>query len=391
MVCAYVPSMAAGGQRPQVLMRVLIAGSLASSLINFRGELIRTLLEKGVEVHVSAPDFDTDTQSADALSAWGVTIHRIVLQRTGMNPFVDLKSVLAYRRLMMGVCPHVFLGYTAKPVIYGLIGARLASVPRRIALVTGLGYGFQGGAGRSLFRGVMRLMYRSALRRATVVIFQNPDDLQTFRDLELIDPGVTTEVVDGSGVDMTRYSPQPIPERSSTFLMIARLVGDKGVREYVRAAELVQEEFPSARFILIGPRDSNPDAIPASEIARWVAKDVIDYRGAQVDVRSALSECSVYVLPSYREGMPRSVLEAMATGRPVITTDAPGCRQTVDDGINGFLVPARSSEAGAQAMRRFLNDPSLVVRMAAASLTKAKNTFDVRIINRHMLRIMGIR
>lgn len=371
-------------------MRVLIAGSLASSLINFRGELIRSLLGKGVEVHVSAPDFDTDAESGETLSGWGATIHRVVLQRTGMNPFVDLKSVLAYRRLMKRVRPDVFLGYTAKPIIYGLIGARLAGVPRRIALVTGLGYGFQGGAGRSLIRSVMRLMYRIALRRATVVIFQNPDDLLSFRDLKLIGPGVTSEVVDGSGVDMTRYSPQPITEGSSTFLMIARLVGDKGVREYVGAAETVRRDYPNTRFILVGPTDSNPDAIPANEIGRWVAEGTIDYRGALKDVRPVLAECSVYVLPSYREGTPRSTLEAMATGRPIITTDAPGCRQTVDDGVNGFLVATRSSEAVAVAMMKFLQNRHLIARMGAASLAKARKTFDVNLVNQQMLRLIGL-
>jgi glycosyltransferase involved in cell wall biosynthesis len=372
-------------------MKVLIAASLASSLINFRGELIRSLLEEGVEVHASAPDFDADTAACEALSAWGVTVHRLVMQRTGMNPFVDLRSALAFVRLMRRVRPHIFVGYTAKPVIYGLMGARLAGVPKRIALITGLGYGFQGGTRRYFFRFIMRLLYRRAMRGATVVVFQNPDDLQTFLDLKLIGPGVMTEVVDGSGVDMARFSPQPIPTGPTTFLMIARLVGDKGVREYVQGAELVRQDFPEARFILVGPRDSNPDAISAAEIDRWVSKGTIDYRGAQMDVRPVLSECSVYVLPSYREGTPRSVLEAMATGRPVITTDAPGCRQTVDDEVNGFLVPARSSEAVALAMRKFLHDRSLVPRMAEASLAKVTRTFDVRLVNQQMLRIMGLR
>ena len=372
-------------------MRVLIAGSLASSLINFRGELLRGLVDKGVEVHVSAPDFDTDSESRDALSAWGVILHQVVMTRTGMNPYVDIKTAMAYMRLMKRVRPDVFLGYTAKPVIYGMIGAALVGVTRRIALITGLGYGFQGGAGRSLFRTLIRFLYRHALKRASVVIFQNPDDLQTFRELELIGPDVATEVVNGSGVDLLRFSPQPVAAGSATFLMIARLVGDKGVREYVEAARFVRRDFPEARFILVGPIDSNPDAIPAGEIRRWVAEGTIDYRGVMKDVRPALVECSVYVLPSYREGTPRSVLEAMATGRAVITTDAPGCRQTVDHGVNGYLVLVRSSKDLALAMRKFVENPCLVARMGEASLVKVRKTFDVNLVNQRMQRVILFR
>jgi len=369
-------------------MRVLIAGSLASSLINFRGELLRGLMEKGVEVHVSAPDFDTDSESRDALSAWGVILHQVVMTRTGMNPYLDIKTAMAYVRLMKRIRPDVFLGYTAKPVIYGLIGAALVGVTRRVALITGLGYGFQGGAGRSLLRIIVRFLYCHALKRASVVIFQNPDDLQTFRELELIGPGVATEVFNGSGVDLLRFSPQPVPAGPATFLMIARLVGDKGVREYVEAAGIVRRDFPLARFILVGPIDSNPDAIPSEEVRRWVSKGMIDYRGVMKDVRPVLAECSVYVLPSYREGTPRSVLEAMATGRAVITTNAPGCRQTVDHGVNGYLVLVRSSEDVAMAMREFLVNPCLMARMGEASLAKARATFDVNLVNQHMQRVI---
>jgi glycosyltransferase involved in cell wall biosynthesis len=252
-------------------------------------------------------------------------------------------------------------------------------------MITGLGYGFQGDSRRALLRTVVANLYRVALRRATNVIFQNPDDLQTFKSLRLLRPLSKTSVVNGSGVDLARFKPHPLPEGPLVFLMIARLLGDKGVREYVNAARLVAQEHSGVRFLLVGPRDPGPDEISAAELAQWVSDGIVDYLGEQRDVRPFLAACSVYVLPSYREGTPRSVLEAMATGRPVITTDAPGCRQTVEDGVNGFLVEPKSASAVAKEMRRFIDDPELVRRMAEESLAKVRDEFDVRKVN-HRIR-----
>ena len=366
-------------------MRIVIGASLAASLINFRGELIRELIADGVEVHTAAPDFESDSDSARTLTGWGVTVHQVAMTRTGMNPLSDLRSLTAYRRLFRKLRPDAYLGYTAKPVIYGITAAWMAGVPRRVAMITGLGYGFQGDSRRALLRAVVANLYRGALRRATNVIFQNPDDLQTFQSLRLLWPLSRISVVNGSGVDLARFKPHSLPEGPLVFLMIARLLGDKGVREYVNAARVIAREHPGVRFLLVGPREPGPDAIPASELAEWVEEGVIEHLGEQRDVRPALVACSVYVLPSYREGTPRSVLEAMATGRPVITTDAPGCRQTVEDGVNGFLVEPKSASAVASAMRRFLDDPGLLSSMADASLVKVRAEFDVLRVNQQIL------
>jgi glycosyltransferase involved in cell wall biosynthesis len=366
-------------------MRIVIGASLAASLINFRGELIRELLADGAEVHVTAPDFESDSDSSETLSEWGVTVHHVAMSRTGMNPWRDMLSLAAYRRLFRKLRPDAYLGYTAKPVIYGVLAAWLVGVPRRVAMITGLGYGFQGDGSRALLRAVVANLYRAALSRATNVIFQNPDDLSTFQSLGLLPSHATTSVVNGSGVDLARFSPQPLPQGPLVFLMIARLLGDKGVREYVSAARLIAQEHSGVRFLLVGPRDPGPDAIPAAELAQWVSEGIVDYLGEQRDVRPFLAACSVYVLPSYREGTPRSVLEAMATGRPVITTDAPGCRQTVEDGVNGFLVEPRSASAVAKEMRRFIADTELIRRMAEESLAKVRDEFDVRKVN-HRIR-----
>jgi glycosyltransferase involved in cell wall biosynthesis len=371
-------------------MRIVIGASLAASLINFRGELIRELLADGAEVHVTAPDFESDSDSSQALSEWGVTVHQVAMSRTGMNPLSDLRSLTAYRRLFRRLRPDAYLGYTAKPVIYGILAAWLVGVPRRVAMITGLGYGFQGDSRRAFLRAVVANLYRAALRRATNVIFQNPDDLRTFQSLALLSPHSKVSVVNGSGVDLAKFKPHPLPEGPLVFLMIARLLGDKGVREYVSAARLLAQEHSGVRFLLVGPRDPGPDAIPAAELAQWVSEGIIDYLGEQRDVRPFLAACSVYVLPSYREGTPRSVLEAMATGRPVITTDAPGCRQTVMEGKNGMLVPVRDAQALADAMMALAADTAKREAMGAASRSFAESLYDVRKVNAQMLSIMGL-
>jgi glycosyltransferase involved in cell wall biosynthesis len=369
-------------------MKVLVAGSLASSLINFRGELLKCLVDSGLQVDVVAPDIGSDVATKAQLDRLGVAWHTVPLQRTGVNPIADIRTLIAYAKLMRRIKPDVFLGYTAKPIIFGIPAARLCGVSRRIALVTGLGYGFQGGRSRAFLRQMIRGLYTLSLRVASTIVFQNPDDQKTFLDLGLISRSAETALVNGSGVSLDRFTPSPLPAATDSFLMVARLLRDKGVREYVEAAKLVREDYPSAKFVLIGPRDSNPDAIEATELDDWVSSGVIDYRGELQDVRPALAECAVFVLPSYREGTPRSVLEALATGRAVITTDAPGCRETVDHEINGLLVPVASAAAVAEAMRRLIREPALVTRMSQASLQKARSKYDVKLVNEKMRSII---
>ena len=374
-------------------MKFLILASLAGSLTGFRKPLIQALVSQGLEVHAVAPELLTDKKVVAELSAIGVTCHDAPLSRTGMNPLSDLKAMFALRRLMKEIKPDYFMGYTIKPVIYGNLAAWLAGVPHRFALITGLGYTFIGGQGvaRKLVSKLAHTLYKAALAKTQKVFFQNPDDEALFRQLGLLPRSTPSLVVNGSGVDVSQFAVVPFVEQSVPhFLLIARLLGDKGIREYVQAAKLVKQQYPEAQFDLVGGLDTNPTSISQAELDQWIAAGTINFLGRLSDVRPAIAECSVYVLPSYREGTPRTVLEAMAMGRAVITTDAPGCRETVVDGDNGFLVPIKDADALAQAMLRFIEQPELIAQMGQRSRSIAEEKYDVHKVNAQMLEGMGL-
>jgi len=370
----------------------LLIASFPDSLIKFRGPLLRALVAKGLDVHVAAPDLADVPDIRTELEALGITLHEIGLKRTGTNPVADLATVAELWRLMRRIRADYVLGYTIKPVIYGSMAAWLAGVLNRFALVTGLGYAFTGEASgkRGLLRKLIQRLYRFGLAKSRKVFFQNPDDDALFRQLKLLPADIPSCVVNGSGVDVADYALAPLPEKPS-FLLIARLLGDKGVREYAQAARKVKAEYPDAVFRLVGWIDDNPDAISQQELDEWVNSGTVEFLGKLADVRPAIADCNVYVLPSYREGTPRTVLEAMAMGRPVITTDAPGCRETVTDSDNGFLVPVKAVDDLAAAMIRFIENPKLVAKMGQRSRLVAEKKYDVHRVNEFMLAEMGIK
>ena len=370
-------------------MKILIVAGYANSLLHFRGPLIEALLARGQSVHVAAPDLPSSSPIRSRFEAKGVSVHDIPLQRTATNPLADVQLLVFLVRLLGQIRPHRVLAYTIKPVIYGMLAAWLARVPQRFALITGLGYAFQDAEGRGVLRSLVKRLYSLSLGFAHKVFFQNPDDEGLFRKLGLVPARVSSCVVNGSGVDLDFYKVAPVPV-GHHFLLVARLLGDKGVREYAEAARRIRLQHPEVFFHLVGWLDENPDAISQQELDGWFEDGTLVFHGRLADVRPVVAGCSVYVLPSYREGTPRTVLEAMAMGRAIITTDAPGCRETVVQGENGFLVPVRSVDGLVAAMQRFLEDPTLVEKMGRRSRAIAEEKYDVHKVNAVMLREMGI-
>jgi glycosyltransferase involved in cell wall biosynthesis len=368
--------------------RVAIIGSHAQYLVNFRGALMQEMRAYGHEVLALAPDFDAGTRSE--LSAIGVEPVGISLSRTGMNPFWDLRDIIGLHAKVRRLNPDAVLAIAIKPVIYGIPAAAMARVPRRFALIPGLGYVFsEGGSPRDrIVQTTARQLYRLALRRAEAVFVQNPDDADELVTRRIV-PREKVARVNGSGVDLAAWPLMDLPEPPLTFALAARLLGEKGVREYVAAARRVKAQHPEVRFLLLGALDSNPSAIREMEVASWVADGVVEWPG-HVDMRPWLAQTSVFVLPSYREGVPRSTQEAMAAGRPVITTDAPGCRETVIAGENGYLVPPRDVDSLVAAMLHFVENPRQVAVMGRNSRRLAEERFDVRAINKRMLSVMGL-
>lgn len=364
------------------MARVLIVASLAESLLNFRGDLIRHLRTRGHEVVTAAPG---EAKEVDrTLASWGVRRVQIPLQRTGSSLSSDLRALVEMYRLMRKEKPDVMLAYTIKPVVYGSLAARLARVPRRAAMITGLGFAFASPSTlrQRLVRTVARSLYGVAMTFTDTVFFQNPDDEADFRSAGLLRRTQRIVHTGGSGVNLQHFTSAAMPDGALRFLMVARLLFDKGVREYLQAAAQVRAARPDLSFHLVGPFDDHPSAVTRAEIESATAAGTIIYHGATTDVRPHLAGCHVYVLPSYREGTPRSVLEAMAVGRPVITTDVPGCRQTVVPDDNGWLVAAQQVQPLAQAMLRMAELPRKEVeRMAARSRALVESRFDVNIVN----------
>jgi len=371
--------------------RLAIISNQAFSLVNFRGYLIRELVAAGVEVYALAPDYD-DRFRGEVRSLGAVPVD-FSLARTGMNPLRDGLDLLRLTNLLRRIRPDATLGYFIKPVIYGTIAAWLAGVPRRYALIEGLGYVFtESGAKESWRRVVLcwivSALYRAALKRAERVFFLNDDDISEFVEKGIVDQDKTVKL-GGIGVDLDEWRPLPPSMQPLTFLLAARLLREKGIVEYAEAARRVKRRYPNVRFVLLGGLDPNPGGLTQSEVEEWVREGLLEWPG-HVDVKPWLAQTSVYVLPSYREGVPRSTQEAMAMGRPVITTDAPGCRETVEHGRNGFLVPVRDPRALAEAMLRFIEQPELIESMGRESRRMAEERFDVYKVNAVMLQAMGI-
>ena len=385
------------------LSRILVVGSFAPSLINFRGRLLRDLVAAGHRVTAIAPRITTDIQKQ--LQQWDVSSISLELARASMNPAQDWLYYRNLRNIFKSHQPHVVLAYTHKPVVYSALAARVVPNARVYGLITGLGYAFADSGSKALKQRLARTMlcwlYRRARTRWNGLMFQNPDDQALFGQHALALPETPQRVVRGSGIDLQLFRRQELPQHPGRVLLIARLLRDKGIREYVEAARIVRKQRPDTEFNLAGPLDPNPAAITASELKAWEREGVIRYHGSVADVRALLGQCTIYALPSYREGTPRTVLEAMATGRAVITTDTAGCRETIFEpgvidshrirrGLNGLLVPIRDASALASGIIRLVESRETIVQMSAHARRLVEAHYGVDQVNTTMMMFMGL-
>lgn len=384
---------AQGGVRPDATrLTVLVIAGLAWSLVNFRLDLMRRMLANGHRVLAAAPDFDPETEAA--LRAEGIEPVVVPMNRTGLNPMQDLQTLNALRRLIRTRRPDVILPYTMKPIVWGAWAARLEGNKRCYPLFTGLGYAFSDPdphGKQRLVRNIAINLHRRALRGIRLAFYYNAAELQDLRRFGMVPDHARMVAVPGSGADTDRFTPAPMPAGQPVFLFVARMLRSKGLEDLLTATRALRAEGRKFRVELLGPTDTNPDAIDEATLRQWHAAGEVIYHGATRDVRPYLADSHVLVLPTrLREGVPRTILEAMASGRPVITTDAPGCGETVGDGDGGFVVTVGDAGALAAAMRRFLDDPDLAARMGQQARARVCRNNDVHLVNRLLLTEMGL-
>ena len=360
-------------------MKIFVVSRCGWTLFNFRAGLLKMLSARGTDL-VSAGSGEDGY--GPRIEAMGVRFRHLPINREGINPVADLRLFLALYRWYRQERPHVVHHFTIKPVIYGSIAAYLAGVPRIVNTITGLGYVYTGRHG--LLRRVVDMLYRVALACADHVFFQNSDDLALFRERRLVNVDKVS-LVPGSGVDLVRFQPRAESDRPGaepvTVLMVSRLLRDKGIYEFVESARIARADMPGLRFQVLGEIDTrNPTAVDKAEVEEWQKQGLIEWLGATDDVRPYLSKADIVVLPSYREGMPRSLLEAAAMALPVVSTDVPGCRNAVDDGVTGLLVPAQDSQRLADAIIRLAGSPRLRHEMGRAGREKVVREFDETLV-----------
>jgi len=370
--------------------KIIIIGTEAWSLIHFRGHLIESLKNKNCDVITVSKSISEGVLSESLREEFDKNKIKhipISFKRGSISPIADIKCFLNLYKLMVRERPDLVLAYTIKPVIWGGLAARLTRT-KFYGLITGLGFTFQGKSfKRKVIRAFSKFLYREALRKAVYVFFQNIENMNVF-----ISNGIAKRsksyIVNGSGVDLDYFAYAPIPNLNEkiTFLCIARILGEKGIREYAVAANIVSQARPGSKFQLLGQiDDDSPDAINIDEINSWSNNSFFQYLGETNDVRPFIKKSNVFVLPSYHEGIPRSVIEAMSMGRPIITTTAPGCKETVYNNVNGFKVPIADSNSLAEKMIWFIDNPHKIIDMGLESRKMAESLFDVKKINQDII------
>ncbi|MFU9047699.1 glycosyltransferase family 4 protein [Acinetobacter tibetensis] len=374
---------------------IVFIGTIASSIYDFRADLIRSLLKQGHQIYAFTSQYNAeDINKIEQLGAIPVTY---TLNRGGLNPLADIVATYQLLKKIKHINPDVVFSYFAKPVIFGTLAAKLAKVPRVIGMLEGLGYTFteqpEGLSHKTKFiRYIQVFLYKMALPMLDQLIFLNPDDPKDL--LETYSIKVKKVVIlGGIGLNLQEYPYQPVDDISLPikFLFIGRLLKEKGIHEFVQAAKLVKKQYPKTQFTILGQIDNfNIGALQQAELDDLIASCVVEYRGQVNNVKDWITNSHVFVLPSYREGVPRSTQEAMAIGRAIITTDVPGCRETVIQNRNGFIIPRWDSKTLAEYMIYFIENPKQIRFMGDESHKIAIDKFDVEKVNQRLQNILGV-
>ncbi|MBV7268152.1 glycosyltransferase family 4 protein [Winogradskyella luteola] len=369
--------------------RILLIASYDGSLIRFRGDFIKSLVDSGFEVFAAAPSFAK--KNSQDIKKLGATPIEFNLQRTGLNPLKDFKSIKELKSIIKDNKIDLVFPYTVKPVIYGSMAANMCKVPV-VSLITGLGYTFTGltKKARTLQR-FNETLYKLSIRKNRSIVFQNRDDYQLFLDRNVISKEQNVDFVSGSGINLKkfRFKEKNASDKVS-FLFIARLIKEKGVALYTEAAKILKKKYPQTEFHVIGAPEISPSAISLEELDELHKEGVIIFHGKQSNIEEHLHKTDIFVLPSYyREGLPRTTLEANACGNPIITTDSVGCREAVKEGVNGFLIEPQNLDALIKPMEYFITNPNKIKEMGINSRTYAEERFDVNIINNDLIEIIN--
>ncbi|PKQ44071.1 glycosyltransferase family 4 protein [Confluentibacter flavum] len=369
--------------------RILMVASSEDSLVSFRGDFIKNLIKSGFDVFVAAPDF-THKRYPTVIDYGAKPIH-YKLQRTKLNPFKDMATILELKRIITQNSIDLVFPYTVKPVIYSSIAANFCNVPV-ISLITGLGFTFTGLTFKARrLQTLNEFLYKISIRKNKVIVFQNSDDYQLFLDRNIIAKNQPVGFVSGSGVNLNlyKYRINDNTTKKIRFLIVARLIKEKGIGLYIEAATILKKTYPEAEFHMIGDLFNTPSAMKEDLLIDLHDQGIIMYHGQQDNVQDHLFKSDVFVLPTYyREGVPRSILEALSVGLPIITTNTPGCKETVIQNENGFLIEPQNLDALINAMEYFLINPSKIKDMGINSRKYAEEKFDVNIINANLLNII---
>lgn len=375
-------------------MKVVFIGTVASSFYGFRADLIRTLLKKGHQVYAFTSEYTAeDLIKIEKLGATPITY---TLNRGGLNPLADIVATYRLSKKIKEINPDLVFSYFSKPVIFGTLAAKLAKAPRVVGMLEGLGYTFteqpEGLSKKTqLIKKIQVFLYKIALPQLDQLIFLNPDDPKDLLGKYAINVK-NVEVLGGIGLNLDQYKYSINYSNNISFIFIARLLAEKGIHDYIKAAKIVKAQYPDTKFTVLGAIDKLAlGSLKEEELEGLVKTNIIEYPGYVNNVADWIKKANVFVLPSYyREGVPRSTQEAMAIGRAIITTDVPGCRETVEDGVNGFLVPKWNPEALAEKMIYFIEHPEQTQVMGAESYKIAVEKFDAEKVNQRLVNILGL-